>query len=157
MLKSQLSSTCHTFLPDAGNNGNVMVLMKGFHHGPLNVVQIVVVRHKPFSFLHIAFLFNSTLFFFFQNDKDAFILDVSPKLSKKRQRKWDDNSCDYKSHFTLLWSFSLSQTHGGEKTIWGITSQQGKCCFRAAHPQGREKGQRWSCAVPLICRQGSVV
>lgn len=90
MLKPQLLSTCNTFLPDIGNNGNVMVLMKDFYHGPLNGVQIVIVKHKPFRFLGIALPFSSRqafFFFFFQDDKDVLILDISPEIFEKRPKR----------------------------------------------------------------------
>lgn len=91
MLKPQLLSTCNTFLPDIGNNGNVMVLMKDFYRGPLNRVQIVIVKHKPFRFLGIALPFSSrqasVFFFFFQDDKDVLILDISPEIFEKRPKE----------------------------------------------------------------------
>lgn len=65
MLKPQLPSTCSTFLPGTSNNGNVVVLMKDFYRGPLNMVQIAIVRHKPFRFLGIALPFNSSQAFVF--------------------------------------------------------------------------------------------
>lgn len=88
MLKPQLPDTFHTFLPDNGNNGNVMVLMKDFYRRPLYVVQIVIVGHKLFRFLGIALPFNSSqASFLFQDDKDVFVLGVSHEIFEKRQKK----------------------------------------------------------------------
>ena len=66
-----------------------MVLMKDFYRGPLNTVQIVIVRHKPFRFLGIALPFSSrqASVFFFQDDKDVLILDISPEIFEKRPKR----------------------------------------------------------------------
>lgn len=87
MLKPQISNTCNTFFPDISSNGNAVVLMKSFYHRALNVVQIVVIRHKPFRFPGISLSFNSCSIFFFQDDKDIFVLDISPRIFEKRQKQ----------------------------------------------------------------------
>lgn len=88
MLKPQLLRTCNTFLPDIGNNGNVVVLMKDFYQGSLNTVQIVIVKHEPFRFLAIALPFSSRqASVFFQDDKDVLILDISPGIFEKRPKR----------------------------------------------------------------------
>lgn len=64
-----------------------MVLMKDFYRGPLNTIQIVIVRHKPFRFLGIALPFSSRqASVFFQDDKDVLILDISPEIFEKRPK-----------------------------------------------------------------------
>lgn len=87
MLKPQVPNTCNTFLTDTSNNVNVTVLMKDFYHRPLNVVQIVIVRHKPFRFLGIALSFISSKAFISQDDKDVFVLDISLGVFEKRLKK----------------------------------------------------------------------
>lgn len=89
MLNPQLLSTCHTFLPDIAHNGNVVVLMKDFYCGPLNTIQIVIVRHKPIqiSWYCFALQLKAGLCFFFQDDKDVLILDISPEIFEKRPKR----------------------------------------------------------------------
>lgn len=90
MLKSQVPNTCNTLLTDTGNNVNVTVLLKDFYHRPLDMVQVVIVRHKPFRFLGIALSCNSSQAFMFQDDKDVFVLDVSLRKSLRKGQKREE-------------------------------------------------------------------
>lgn len=117
MLKLQLPITCNTFLPDTSNNGNVMVLMKDFCDGPLNVVQIVIVRHKLLRFLGIALHFNSSQASIFSGWQRCICSrykswNLWGKTEKKSdgesvEIKWDDNGCVYKKLTLILcgWFF----------------------------------------------------
>lgn len=155
MLKPQLPNTCNAFLTDTSNNVNVMVLMKGFYHRPLNVIQIVIIRHKPFKFLGIALSFNSSQACSFSGwqrcissrHKSQNLWAKAKKKKKKKshgesvEMKWDDNDCLYKKMTSIIMCLVfLAPTDTRERDgHLGYHCWTGRCYLGAIDKQRWEK------------------